>query len=318
MTKWILTHSDGDGICAGALALAANPDAQVFFTHPYGLLEDLGNIAAGDTVIICDIALLEDKLPEILNKFLEISSSGELFYIDHHPLPEGISVKDISGRVIHNINSSASELTYMLFHDKLSHLMGRVAIYGAIADYLDDTPLINRMLCSWDKRTIYFDTGVLVQGLEGRKRDHEFKRRVVAHLASGQLPSQHTNLLNSALDNTRREEEIIRMLDKWIHVYGDIAYTIDVPFSLGKTATYARALTKALVGVAGERRKGFIDMSLRTCEKSIDLNKILRHIAPNLGGSGGGHPQAAGARIPEENFNRFIQEVNESIRRRSE
>ena len=69
MTRWIFTHSDCDGICAGAIALAANPDARVFFTHPYGLLEDLENVREGDVVIICDIALSEDKLQAILEKF---------------------------------------------------------------------------------------------------------------------------------------------------------------------------------------------------------------------------------------------------------
>jgi single-stranded-DNA-specific exonuclease len=314
MVKWVFTHSDCDGICAGALALAANPDSKVFFTHPYGLIEDLSSVAAGDSVIICDIALSEDKLTAILNRFSEISSSGKLLYIDHHPLPEGIRMENIPGKIIHNVNSSASELTYTVFHESLSHLMERVAIYGAIADYLDNTPVIRSLLCNWDKRAIYFDTGILVQGLEGYKRNHEFKRKVVAQLASGQPPSLNLNLYNAAIENSRREEEIIKTLKEQIKVYDQIAYTIDVQFSLGKTAIYARALAKASVGIAGERRKGFIDMSLRTCEKNVDLNSILRHIAPNLGGSGGGHPQAAGARIPEEKFSKFIQELNEAVK----
>jgi RecJ-like exonuclease len=65
--------------------------------------------------------------------------------------------------------------------------------------------------------------------------------------------------------------------------------------------------------VAGERRRGIIDMSLRTCDVNIDLNKILRHIAPKLGGSGGGHPSAAGARVPEEKFDEFIRELNGAL-----
>jgi RecJ-like exonuclease len=314
MVKWILTHSDCDGICSGALALAANPGSRVFFTHPYGLLEDLRGIAVSDDVIICDIALSEDKLTAILDRFSEISSSGELLYIDHHPLPEGICMKDIPGKVIHNINSSASELTYTVFRENLSDLMERVAIYGAIADYLDSTPVIRSLLCNWDKRAIYFNTGILVQGLEGYKKDHEFKRKVIVQLASGQSPSLNTDLYIAAIENSRREEEIIKTLKEQIQVYGRIAYTIDVSFSLGKTAIYARALAKVPIGIAGERRKGFIDMSLRTCEKSIDLNSILRRIAPSLGGSGGGHPQAAGARIPEEKFSDFIRELNEAIK----
>lgn len=314
MTKWIFTHSDGDGICSGALALAAISDAKVFFTHPVGLLEDLDNIELGDTVIICDIALSESNLNQILHRFSEISRSGKLIYIDHHPLPEYLSVEFIPGIVIHDIRSSSSELTYRFFGGELEWPIDRVAIYGAISDYMDDTPVISQLLSGWDKRAIYFEVGVLVQGLEGHKRDHDLKRSVVSHLSRGLPPSLHDALLKSALENAKREEEIIRELRGHINVYGEVAYVLNVPFSLGKAALYARALADKIIGVAGEARKGFIDISVRTCEKNIDLNKILRKIALKLGGSGGGHPQAAGARIREESFLKFIEELNEAVR----
>lgn len=315
MTAWIFTHGDGDGICAGALALAANPDAHVFFTHPYGLLEDLECVQSGDGVIICDIALPEDKLSAILERLSTISRDGELTYIDHHPLPDSLAAKDIPGKVFHNVGASTSELAYTAFRENLGDRMGRVAIYGAIADYLDDTPVISQLLCGWDKRTIYFETGILVQGLEGRKREHDFKREVVAHLALNQPPSMHRGLLDSALENTRREEEVLKKIEEYTQVYGDIAYALDVQFSLGKTAIYVRAAAGASVGVAGERRKGLIDMSLRTCRRDLDLNRILRQITPKLGGSGGGHPTAAGARVPEEKFKTFIEELAGAIKK---
>ncbi|MCX8171630.1 MAG: DHH family phosphoesterase, partial [Candidatus Bathyarchaeota archaeon] len=142
MGKWIFTHSDGDGVCAGALALAANPDAKVFFTHPSGLLEDLDNVSDGDSAIICDISLPEEGLAAILKRFSEIEESGGLIYIDHHPLPENLQLENIPGKVIHSASSSASELTYTFFREKLTWLMSRVAIYGAVSDYLDNTPTI--------------------------------------------------------------------------------------------------------------------------------------------------------------------------------
>lgn len=314
MVKWIFTHSDGDGICSGALALAANPDAKVFFTHPFGLLEDLENVNDGDSAIICDISLPEGELTAVLKRFLEINKSGGLIYIDHHPLPENIRPENIPGKIIHGVGSSASELTYMLFQEKLAWLMSRVAIYGAVSDYLDNTPTISKLLCRWDKRTIYFETGVLVQGLEGFRRNHDLKRRIVFHLASCQPPSLYPGLIDAALENTRREDELINSLSGYVKVYGDVAYVLNVPFSAGKTAIYVRAISNTLVGVAGEERKGFIDMSLRTCEKSIDLNSILRRLSPKLGGSGGGHPQAAGARIPKENFLKFIEELDMAVK----
>jgi single-stranded-DNA-specific exonuclease len=92
-----------------------------------------------------------------------------------------------------------------------------------------------------------------------------------------------------------------------------IAYVLDFPFSLGKTATYVRGMTDSLIGIAGERRKDKIDMSLRTCDERINLNGPLRDIAPELGGSGGGHPMAAGARVPEKNFEKLLTQINERL-----
>ncbi|MEM2696052.1 MAG: DHH family phosphoesterase [Thermoproteota archaeon] len=123
----------------------------------------------------------------------------------------------------------------------------------------------------------------------------------------------HGGLLDSALENTRREEEIVQRIGDYMRVYGDVAYALDVPFSLGKTAIYVRAAAGVSVGVAGERRRGLVDMSLRTCRADLDLNRILRRIAPRLGGSGGGHPMAAGARVPEEKFELFIEELSKAI-----
>lgn len=314
MTKWIFTHGDGDGLCAGALSLAANPDAQVFFTHPFGLLEDLEQTKSKDEVIICDIALSEKNLQNILEKFRNIAESGDLIYIDHHPLPESLSINNFIGKIYHVPHASSSEIAFSVFKKRLSPLLSRVAIYGAISDYLDNTPLITQLLMGWDKRTIYFETGILVQGLQEMKREHDFKRNIISDLANNIPPSFNCMLVDLAIECSHREEVVFRELKDRIQIREQIAYVLNVPFSLGKTAIYAMALTEATVGIAGERRGTFIDISVRTAKKNLDLNKILRHITPKYGGSGGGHPAAAGARIPEEKFYDFIEDFNEALR----
>jgi len=313
MDTWIFTHGDTDGLCAGAVALAANPGAHVFFTHPYGLEEDLSEAKKTDRIIICDIAISESHLPRLLRSFSEIAERGDLIYIDHHPLPENISKEEIPGKAVHSLESSASELTYRFFQSRLTLMHARTAIMGAIGDYLDDTPVIRHLLERWDKRTLYFESGLLIQGIEGQKRNHELKRSIVANLANNLPPSFDRRLVELAIQNTHLEEIAIRELRDKIKTSGKVAYTLNFPFSLGKTATYVRGLTDALVGIAGEERKNMIDMSLRTRSQEIDLNRILRCIATKLGGSGGGHPSAAGARIPKENFEDFLEELNREL-----
>jgi RecJ-like exonuclease len=313
METWIFTHGDVDGICAGAVALAANPGAHVFFTHPYGLEEDLDEAERTDRIIICDIAISESHMPSLLRLFSEIAERGELIYIDHHPLPEKISKEKIPGRTVHSLGSSASELAYRVFQSRLTHLHARTVIMGAIGDYLDGTPFIQRLLRRWDKRTLYLESGILVQGIEGQKRNHDLKRSIVSNLANNLPPSFDGRLVELAIQNTHLEEIAVRELRNRFERRGEVAYTVNFPFSLGKTAIYIRGLADVLVGVAGEERKGMIDMSLRAASGEVDLNVILRRITTKLGGSGGGHPNAAGARIPKDRFEEFLEELNRSL-----
>jgi len=313
MATWIFAHGDTDGICAGAIALAANSEAHVFFTHPYGFVEDLAAAKDEDRVIVCDVALSESHLTQILQRFAAIAEKGELTYIDHHPWTEATSKEEISGRIVHALGSSSSELAYSMFKSKIDPMLSRVAIFGAIGDYQDGTPLILRLLERWDKRALYFESGLLTQGIEGQKRKYELKRGILSNLANNLPPSFDKRLVKLALEQSRREETAIREIKAHVQVKGRIAYTLDFPFSLGKTAIYTKGLTGALVGVAAEERKDMIDMSLRTSSSKVDFNRLLRMITPKLGGSGGGHPEAAGARIPKENFEEFLNELNESL-----
>jgi len=80
---------------------------------------------------------------------------GALIYIDHHPLPETISKEEIPGEIIHDHKSSASELTYNFFQSQINADHARTAIYGVIADCLDKTPILQKLLNRWDERTLF-------------------------------------------------------------------------------------------------------------------------------------------------------------------
>jgi single-stranded-DNA-specific exonuclease len=313
MPTWILVHGDSDGICSGALALAANPGARVFFTSPVKLAKDLKMIDAGSSAVICDIALNGDTLPQVLDGMRVLSSRNTLLYIDHHPLPPGVDLTGFPAKVIHELGPCASELTYKSLRDKLPKMTSRIAIYGAIGDYADDTPFIRELLKDWDKRTLYFEAGVLVQGLEGSRNDMGFKREIVSLLSENRLPSSSGDLLGRALTQTHEEEHALARIERTVRRIGEVAYVLDVGASVSKAATYARVVAGASVGIAGEIINDTVDMSLRTERDDVDLNAILRNIAQRFGGSGGGHPKASGARIPNASFQKFVEALSASI-----
>ena len=313
MPTWILVHGE-DGVCSGALALAAFPDARVFFTSPVELAQDLGKVDEGSQVIVCDIALNGETLPDVSARMRVLSSRNTVLYVDHHPFPPEFEPSGFSAKVIHELGPCASELTFRAFQDKLSKKMSRVAIYGAIGDYADDTPFVRESLKDWDKRTIYFEAGVLVQGLEGTRRDLRFKLEILRLLSRNRLPSISGELLGRALTRTHEEEHLLATIEKTVQTVGEVSYVLDIGGSVSKAATYARVIAGATVGIAGETFDRTVDMSLRTERDDVDLNAILRELAPRFGGSGGGHPKASGARIPSASFEKFVEALDGSLK----
>jgi single-stranded-DNA-specific exonuclease len=312
----ILTHGDSDGICSGALAKSAFPDAYVYFTSPVSLLEKLNLIGEVETLIICDIAIDEryySKLCSVLEGLVEECS---LYYIDHHPLPENCRKEEW---FYHDTEVCSSELTYRVFEDLLSEEMKRVAIYGAIGDFCDNTPHIKNWVRDWDKRSLYFQAGTLIQAILEKGRDYEFKRTLLEPLSKNVIPSNIPGLLELAREAAIREEDIRHFVKGHVKVLRNIAYIVNTNNSISKAAIYAASYGHREVGIAAEyrERKGVYDLSIRSRGK-VDLNRILRSVAPKFRGSGGGHPVAAGARIPEDSLEVFLRAFDEKIGEASE
>jgi single-stranded-DNA-specific exonuclease len=93
-----------------------------------------------------------------------------------------------------------------------------------------------------------------------------------------------------------------------VEVLKNSAYIVNTNNSISKAAIYAASYGRREVGIAAEyrERKGVYDLSIRS-RGEVDVNRLLRFIAPRFGGSGGGHPLAAGARIPENSLNAFFR-----------
>lgn len=321
MVKWkILVHGDSDGVCSGALAYhyftSKGYDVEVYFTHPAGLVSDLEEfVKPGDNVFIADIALSEPHLEDITKWFSVLSRQGNLIYIDHHPEPLSFKPSELDGIIIHDTCCSASELTFKYFYEQgIDPDYSRVGLYGAVGDYLDETPWVKKILMEWDKRSVYYEAGVLVQGLEGSRRMYDFKRRVIRLLAENKLPSSSSELLLRALVESQQNEELRIWVKNNHEVLGDIAYVINPPGSLGRAANYSRVYSRKRIGIAFERRNNIWILSARAVPP-INLNIVLRKVALRMNGTGGGHPLAAGARIPYNKFREFLEILNEEVKK---
>ena len=312
----ILTHGDSDGICSGAIAKTAYPDAYVYFTCPVNLLDKLSLIEDVETLIICDIALDEKHCSDLYPVLKEFAEKCNLYYIDHHPLPKNYGKEDW---FYHNIEACSSELTYRLFEDRLNRDIRRVAIYGAIGDFCDNTTHVRSWVKDWDKRNLYFQAGTLTQAILHKGKDYEFKRSLFEPLSKDTIPSNIPDLLEYARDAAINEENIRLHVKENVKVLVNSAYIVNTNNSISKAAIYAASYGRREVGIAAEyrERKDAYDLSIRSRGK-VDVNRLLRSVAPKFGGSGGGHPFAAGARIPENSLEAFLRAFDTELGKANE
>jgi len=313
----IVAHGDSDGVASASLFKAflegSGGGVRVVFSHPVGLYQDLREYAEGsDCVVIADIALDELRVADVVPLLGELAGRASVTYVDHHPPPEGFKPPE---RVmwVHDTCCSTSELAFRYLSTLgLDPEYSRVALYGAIGDYLDETPWVRQELLRWDRRSVYLEAGILVQGLEGSRRDHDFKRRVVEHLSRNSLPSAMAELVERALRQASEDENLRIWVRGNVRRLGRVSYVVNPPGSVGRAATYARVYGGGRVGVAIEERRDTYVMSLRA-EPGVDLNRILRELSRVLGISGGGHPQAAGARVRRELLETFLEELDRRL-----
>jgi RecJ-like exonuclease len=315
MKATIFCHGDTDGICAGSIVKARYPEANVWLTNPVGLLKDLQAVDS-ELVVVCDIAISERDAHDLFSEFSRISAEGTLIYIDHHPLPTGIVSGDLPAtRVLRDIHKSSSELAYYLFMDEVDRDMNRVALFGAISDYADETEFVERELEVYDKRTIYMEAGILSQGLGGAGRDYAFKRMVVSELASRKLPSSMDGVVSKALEATKKEWKLYEYVKENVHGKDGIAWVrVRKGYSPTKAAKFAIGFTGAMMGIGISPGNGYFDLSLRKRRDfPLNLDRALRTIAVRHGGSGGGHDGAAGARIPKEGLDKFMDALGKEV-----
>ena len=317
----IICHGDCDGITAAAIALAANPGARIWLTNPVRLDNDLRRITEKfDEIIIVDIALNERDYRQAFQEMKRLTKLGtKITYIDHHPLPENVDRKAIPAtKVLHQKKGCSAELTYLHFEKKLNWKHKILAAIGAIGDYEMDSLFAQEVMRDYDERSLAFQAAIIVQagGEIPTAEDNEIKKSVIERLALGMMPSELNNLVGRALQGSSVE----RMVREYVHENAEhlenIGYILDIPTGggfVGKGALFAAAATDKPVGVCGNSLGEKISMSLRRRLSKVDLNAAVRRTAKEVGGSGGGHPSAAGATIKRAKWKEFLKRLDYEI-----
>jgi len=317
MSTVILAHADCDGMCAAAIAQSRFTDADVFFTKPVSFLVDLKATDA-DRLIVCDIAITKHDAREILKELEQKGKRTEIYYFDHHNLPDGIDESEVKAKVyVHKANVCTSELIYRHFAKDIPKERIWIALYGAIGDYDDNSPFAMEMIADWDKRALYFEVSTLIMGIKHSRFDnYDAKRSIVKTMATGGNPTDIKGLVEAAREEVGREFELYDFIKKNAEKFREIGVISNMPRFVfrGPAALFAATATESPLGICVFDRKRYIDITARKRRQDIKLDKLMEEAAEHVGGSGGGHAEAAGARIPEGTLKEFLSQVSRLLR----
>jgi single-stranded-DNA-specific exonuclease len=310
----ICTHGDADGICAAALVLSCKSISKnaprIYFSHPIGLSHDLAQF--DEDIIILDIAIDLKHWSFTKRELERLSEVHKVLYVDHHELPEPLPEKvEYYGEE----NISTTELCFRYFYKEIHESNEIIAAIGAICDYFIDSPLMEEIMIQFEKRALFLEAGLLAQGLYPISHNYNLKRQLILKFAEGTYPSEIDFLTKGAIEYSISEKYERERVLKEYKTLNNIAYIENPKSSRSKAAHWVMGHTRLAIGIAITShyvKNDKVDLVIRGRDL-FDLRRVIPNLAIKHGGTGGGHKNACGARIPQENLKAFLQELDDYI-----
>jgi oligoribonuclease NrnB/cAMP/cGMP phosphodiesterase (DHH superfamily) len=306
--RHLITRGNVDGIVCASLFLRMFPYARVsFVTSPTAGARILSMDRSSSNVVLADLALV----PELEKGIREIIPEREVITIDHHQ-PHATTEAQ-STLVVREGMSAASVLYHHLgLDDEMRKLV-------AIADLMEycETDLLEEEIETHGLKKVFDEARVLDFSWRLDIGDDLFRAQASARLSRGIWPSEIGMIKRRYLQvvNEQRWPKALARVSSNLLIRGETA----VLESHDKNRSLYGFGTRALVEVARKKgcnyavmvnqRKQHSSVSLRGLRPDgVNLGRFVEDFTAIHGLEGGGHPTSAGARIPVETTDRFLNE----------
>jgi single-stranded DNA-specific DHH superfamily exonuclease len=301
---------DADGLTSASLVKMAT-DARIILADYGDLLEQLRSVQDGEFLYICDLGTNGSIAESFINELKRILSFASVHYIDHHPLDPTLkeNLQTLGVNLTHSLDESTSVLTYKKLQDRLRRGASILAAYGAITDYMDGGPIARKIIGRYDRQFVLLESTLLTYALIGSADELNLRSRIVSNLSDLKFPHQIAGLFDAAdkgLETTARL--MLDVSEKGLK-QGQIAHMEVMDGSPGTVANLLVGAFDVPVGIAYKhiKKEKVYEISLRgSYDSEYDLGKVVSHVTAMIGGSGGGHMKASGARIPHNLIQDFL------------
>ena len=216
---------------------------------------------------------------------------------------------------MHDTTECASMLCYKTFRSRLPSEASEIALYGAVTDYQDSSPMGKKLMEKADRQYILAEATLLSHAMARKRGEGGFPEMITKALAAMKKPHEIPEVGMLALEQLRIETLLTKSVKRGGRKMGRLAYMKTSQYSTGNVAKLLIGAFDVPVGVAfKETRRGWCEVSLRcTSECRIHLGRAIGRISMKLGGSGGGHKVAAGCQIPTQNVQSMLEDLAKKI-----
>jgi|TARA_B100001179_G_scaffold232331_2_gene224856 RecJ-like exonuclease len=301
---------DVDGIASASLVKMAT-NAKIYLVNYDKILTTLEKIDDNSEVYVCDLGMNDGIAEEFINECKRITKHGKFTYIDHHILKPNIKRKLLESQItlVHSKNECAGVLTYEYLKKRVPKSSSILACYAAITDYLDNKPIAKSLISNYDRQLLLLESTMLAYALAYDGAKPQFGNKIVSAFQDLKFPHEINNVPELANKQADRMKQMMKKITKEARSYKNFGCMESDSPTIGLVANMIIGeLNTPVAFVYRHSINGYYEMSFRArYDSKAKLGKIVSEITSSIGGSGGGHNKACGARIPDDKLNKFIK-----------
>ena len=308
---YCISHGkDVDGIASASIVKMAN-GAKTFLVNYDKIIETLEKIPDNSEVYVCDLGMNDSIAERFIEECNRITKNGKFTYIDHHILKLNTKRKLLKAKVklVHSRKECAGVLTYQHFKKQVPKGASILACYAAITDYLDNQKIAKSLISNYDRQLLLLESTMLAYALAYDGAKPQFGNKIVDAFQDLKFPHEIKDVSTLANQQAERMKNIMKTINTEAKSYKSFACMESSNPTIGLVANMIIGELNVPVAFASRHNpNGHYEMSFRaTYDSKAELGKIVAEITPKLGGMGGGHNKACGARIPDDKLNKFIK-----------
>lgn len=309
--KHIITRGNVDGIVSAALFLNRFPSAKVtFVTSPTAGAKALSMDRSSEQVYLVDIA----PVPDLVEAVRSRRPRQSIIMVDHHPSSLALECTTL-------VREGVSAANVLFHHLHPESCLRKLVALADIVEYMP-TELLDEEMRRHGRATVDHEAMVLDFAWRLMIDDDHFRYSAARSLAGGLWPSQVDSVKRRYIQvvNEKRWPRALAKVDSCLKVRGPLGIMDEMDRNRG---LYGFG-TRALVEVAHRRGCGYAVMinargkyssvSVRgIIQDCVDLGRFVGDFTSENGVDGGGHPKAAGARIPAGSGELFVERLLERV-----